>query len=159
MKLKKEEAKKIYEIQPDWVKQRLEEEFGKETFRKVTCTDFKTFDDLCKETKGISEEEFEKRLKDLPISDQMKRIARMEVISEGLNQEWVVDTLDTSQKKWTPIFTVSSSGLAFLFSDYDCGCTDARVGFPFVYKDEAISDYAANQFRKYWIEFLTNKPL
>jgi hypothetical protein len=158
LKIEKEQAKKIYE-RPESIKAMLEERFGPETFRKIDYKDLNTFDALCKVARGITEAEFEAKLKDLPVSEQIKRIMRMEVISEGINQEWEADPLDTTQKKWTPIFKVSSVGLDFSFSNYYYGIAFASVGFPFAYKDEAHSTFSGTTFSKYWIEFITRKTL
>lgn len=159
MELKKEHAKQIYEHVPAGFKKLLETEFGSETFRKIDYKDLNTFDAVCKATRGITEAEFEGNLKDLPVSDQIKRIMRMEVISEGINQEWEADILDTTQKKWTPIFTVSSFGLDFSNSSYNDDSAYADVGFPFAYKDEARATFSGTTFSKFWIEFITRKTL
>ena len=153
-----EQAKRLYE-QPEKVKELLEGAFGKETFRKINYKDLNTFDALCKVTKGITETEFESKLKDLPVSDQIKRIMRMEVISEGINQGWEADNNDPTKEKWTPVFKVSSGGLDFSYSCYYFDYAVASVGFPFAYKDKEHSDYAGTTFGKFWIEFITRKTL
>jgi hypothetical protein len=80
MELKKEEAKRIYDIQPDWMKEKLELEFGKETFKKRDFTDFKTFDDVCREL-GTSEQEFEDDWEHRSLSKTLKTVAKIEMLS------------------------------------------------------------------------------
>jgi hypothetical protein len=157
MKLEKEDAKLIYDTAPKRIKDKLEKEFGADTFRKIDFRDLKTFNDLCLAARGISEVEFEAKIKDLPISDQMKRFARMEIQSEGINQGWIPDHSDTNQKKWFPIFEVSSSGLGFSLSHYHYVYASTYVGFCLCFETEEQSDYAGKQFIKLWEEFITGK--
>jgi hypothetical protein len=156
MELKKEEAQQIYEHVPSRFKDKLEKEFGKETFRKITIEDLNTFDDLCK-VKGTTESDFEAMLKTLPVSDQTKRFMRMELIAEVLNQNWIQDTLDKNQRKWAPIFAVSSSGLDFSYSDYYYDIAHASVGSCFCYVSEEVSNHAGTKFIKYWSEFIAGR--
>jgi hypothetical protein len=158
MELKKEQAKQIYEHVPGGFKKLLETEFGPETFRKIDFRDLNSFEDLCK-AKGTTAAEFEAKLKDLPVSDQAKRFMRMEVISEGINQGWEPDHLDTTQRKWTPVFKVSSVGLDFSTSRYYYDNAHANVGFPFAFESEEKSNHAGIIFSKFWIEFITRKTL
>jgi hypothetical protein len=155
----KEQAKELYD-KPELIKSMLEKGFGKETFRKLDHTDYDSFDDLCR-FKGTTEEEFEAKLKDLPISDQAKRFIRMELIAEVFNQGWEHDTMDTSQYKWAPIFTVSSGGLDFSSSGYYYVFAIAYVGSCLCYKSKIVSDYIGKHpvFGKMWKEFITGKNL
>jgi hypothetical protein len=54
--LQKSTAKKIYPDAPDWFKELLEENFGKDLFKKRSFEDIKTFEDACEEL-GIDPEE------------------------------------------------------------------------------------------------------
>lgn len=156
LKIEKSTAKKLYAESQDWFKTVLEETFGEECFRKTSFTDLKTFDDLCHAC-GTTEAEFEAKLKELPISQTLRTVAKFELLSEGINQGWRPDTLDTSQKKWLPVFTVSSSGLDFSGSSCNFDCAYATVGFPFCFESEAKSDHAGKQFIKLWEELILRK--
>lgn len=156
MELKKEEAKRIYDIQPDWMKEKLELEFGKETFKKRDFTDFKTFDDVCREL-GTSEQEFEDDWEHRSLSKTLKTVAKIEMLSLVINEEWMPDTLNTKQKKWFPFFSVSSSGLDFSDSGYGYVDADAGVGFPFCFESEEKSNWAGKQFTWLWEEFFLRK--
>ena len=57
LELSKETAKKIYPQSPDWLKEILDENFGKESLRTKDWKDFKTFEDLCLAC-GTTEAEF-----------------------------------------------------------------------------------------------------
>lgn len=155
LKIKKQDAKKLYD-RPELVKELLEEAFGKEAFRKIDFKDLNTFEDLCK-AKGTTAAEFEAKLRELPISQTLKTVAKFELLSEGINQGWMPDTLDTTQKKWFPIFTVSSFGLAFSASVCNFDGAIANVGFPFCFESKEKSDHAGKQFIKLWEELILRK--
>lgn len=156
MELKKDEAKLIYESVPKSFKEKLEVEFGKETFKKIDFTDLETFDDLCRAC-GTTEAEFEEKWKNSP--EHHKRYERMHILYKAMNQGWEMDTYDTTQEKWAPIFSVSSSGLDFSNSGCYFGSASAIVGFPLCYASKERSDHAGRKFSKLWIEFITGKPL
>lgn len=156
MKITKETAKRLYESVPDWFKKELEDEFSKESFKKVDFRDFKTFEDLCNAV-GTTEAEFELKWKDTPISQTLKTVAKFEILSDAINGGWKQDTLDTTEKKWYPWFSVSSSGLGFSGSHYNFDSAYAYVGFPFVFKTQEQSDHAGRQFIKLWEELILRK--
>jgi hypothetical protein len=156
MELKKEHAKQIYEHVPDEFKRLLEKEFKPETFRKIDFRDLLTFDNLCKANE-TTEQEFEAKWKELPVSQTIKTVAKFEILSDGINQGWRPNTLDTTEKKWFPIFSVSSSGLVFSSSFYSYGFAYAHVGFPFCFKTKEQSDHAGKQFINLWEEFYLRK--
>jgi hypothetical protein len=156
MELKKEDAKLIYEGAPDKIKKKLESEFGPETFKKIDFKDLNSFEDLCK-ANGTTTTEFEAMLKDLPISQTLKTVAKLELLSDGINQGWMPDTLDTNQKKWFPVFNISSSGLDFSLSFYYYDHARAYVGFPFCFESEEKSNHAGKKFIKLWEELILHK--
>ena len=156
LRIEKQTAKKIYAGAPDALKAILVETFGSDCFKTINFKDLKTFDDLCKAC-GTTEAEFEKKYRDMPVSSQLVRFARMEIMTTAINQGWVKDTLDTNQRKWYPYFTVSSSGLAFSGSCCDYGDALAVVGSCLCFESEEKSDYAGKQFLKLWEEFITGK--
>ena len=119
-------------------------------------SDFKTFDDCCRYA-GTTEVEFEAKYNELPISQTLKTIAKLEIVSNALNQGWMQDTLNTKEKKWAPYFSVSSSGLGFSYSTYNSDLANAHVGFPFCFESEEKSNHAGRQFIKLWEELLLRK--
>jgi len=156
MELKKENAKEIYEHVPDGFKKRLEAEFGPETFRKISFKDIKTFEDVCKAC-GTTVAEFEAKWKKLALSQTLKTVAKFELLSEAINQGWKPDTLDTNQRKWFPVFDVSSSGLAFSASRYRCDTAYADACFPFCFESQEQSDHAGRVFVALWEELILRK--
>lgn len=155
LKIEKQDAKKLYD-RPELVKGLLEEAFGKETFRKIDFKDLETFADLCKANE-TTEEEFETKWKDLPVSQTIKTVAKFEILSEAFNQGWKPNTLDIKEEKWFPVFSVSSSGLDFSSSYYYYVSAYAAVGFPFCFESKEKSDHAGKQFIKLWEELILRK--
>jgi hypothetical protein len=158
LKIKKETAKKLYHESPSWFKEVLEETFGKEILRKIDFTDLKTFDDCCRACE-TTEEEFEKKLNSLPVSEQTKSFERMGILSSAINQGWEPNHFNTVEKKWFPIFKVLSSGFGFSTSYYSYDRTFPPVGSRLCFKDEARSDHAGKQFTKLFQEFITAKKV
>ena len=68
------------------------------------------------------------------------------VITEAINDGWIADYADHSQKKWFPIFYLSPSGFVF-------GCSICSYAYAFAgdasrlaFKSEADADHAGRTF-------------
>ena len=164
MEITKEVAKKLHPKSEDWFKEKLESAFGVEIFKGIDFTTFRNFDDLCQAC-GTTEREFnekwsriERLLKSEDVNiPKMKQDDEMAILVKAYNQDWVADPLNTSQKKWYPYFSVSSSGLGFSASIYDYDLTFTDVGSRFAFENEAKPDQAGKTFTKFFEQFITNK--
>lgn len=98
---------------------------AKKEVKKDVTERVKTFEDAMAETGRPAVPEFSDVPEDL--RDYFKAQYKMVVIAEALNEGWKADWTDGSQKKWFSWFFVSSSGFAFLVTDFflllvsDCG--------------------------------------
>jgi hypothetical protein len=148
LKIEKETAKKIYDSVPEFFKEQLESEFGKETFRKRVFTDIKTFGDAC-EALGIDPASV------VSTNDAADEAAykKLKVVIKAINQNWIPDWSNTSQRKWWPWF-VLSSGFGFSGSDCNCADSNAYVGSRLCFESEEKSDYCAKQFIDLWEAFI-----
>jgi len=147
--LQKTTAKKIYPDSPDWFKEVLEENFGKELFTKRSFEDIKTFEDACEEL-GIDPETVTLK------NDSSDEVAykKLKVVVRAINQGWVPDWDNKSQYKYWPWFNLSSgSGFSFSCSCY--GYASTYVGSRLCFESEAKSDYAAKQFNELYKQFFT----
>lgn len=148
--LKKSTAKKIYPDSPEWFKEVLEENFGKELFKKRSFEDIKTIEDAADETghgKGYL------RIQDAESTDEWA-YRMLKMVVKAINQGWVPDWDNKSQYKYWPWFNLSSgSGFSFSFSDYYYSCTS--VGSRLCFESEAKSNYAAKQFNELYKQFFT----
>jgi hypothetical protein len=148
VKITKETAKKLYVSVPDFFKKQLEAAFGKDAFRKIDYEDIKTFEDACEalvinpnavwNNNDTADEAAYKKLK---------------VIIRAINQSWIPDWNNTSQRKWFPWFHISS-GFGFGGSDCGFGRSHSHVGSRLCFESKEKSDYAGRQFTAIYEEFL-----
>ena len=83
----------------------------------------------------------------------------LSVIFEAINDGWIPDRSNHNQTKYYPWPWVSSSGLAFSSSRYDCDYADASVGFPLCTDTREKAIYILEQFPEFWKHWLLNvKP-
>jgi hypothetical protein len=78
------------------------------------------------------------------------------VICEAVNNGWIADYSNYEQKKYFPWAWVSSSGLGFSYSRYDCDHASASVGFPLVLESPEKEEYVFEQFPDLWKHWLLN---
>jgi hypothetical protein len=156
MKLTKEMAVRLYPKSEDWFKEVLEKEFTRETFLGADFGNLKNFDDCCR-TCNTNEDEFEKKWQEIPVDFQTIAFERLKIINQAINQKWVPDHFETSQYKWAPWFTVSSSGFDFTSSIYYDDNATTYVGFRLCFESEEKSDHAGRNFTRYFQEFITGK--
>ena len=156
MEITKQTAKQIYKNLPGWFQERLNDEFGEDTFKEIDFTTFKTFNDLCIAC-NITEKEFDEKWKNIPVDPDTVLYEKMKILSKAYNQDWIIDHYNNSQKKWFPIFQVSASGFGFSYSGYDYGYTYSAVGSRFAFENESKSDHAGKTFTKLFEQFITNK--
>lgn len=148
--LQKTTAKKIYPDSPEWFKEVLEENFGKELFKKRSFEDIKTLDDAADET-GHSKAYL--KMQDPESTDEWA-YRMLKMVVKAINQGWVPDWSNKNQYKWWPYFNLSS-GSGFSHSDSTYDCTYTSVGSRLCFESEAKSSYAAKQFNELYKQFFT----
>lgn len=85
-----------------------------------------------------------------------KNYAKLIIINGALNEGWVPDWSNTSERKWMPIFTDKPGfGLAFDAAGYWHSRT--YVGSRLCLKEDALAKYSATQFPDVWNDYLTIK--
>lgn len=147
--LKKSTAKKIYPDSPDWFKEVLEENFGKELFKKRTFEDIRTFEDACEEL-GIDPQTVTNE-NDTPDEAAYKKL---KIVIKATNQGWTPDWNNSNQYKWWPYFNLSS-GSGFSHTSSYCCYEYSAVGSRLCFESEAKSNYAAKQFNELYKQFFT----
>lgn len=152
MKISVDEAKQLYPTAPDWLKEKLDDEFGAETFQPKAYEEIKTFEDACAKL-GIDP------LMVCNTTDTTDEAAykKLKVVIKAINEGWTPDWSTTDQRKWYPWFRLSS-GFGFSGSHYGYGLADTGVGSRLCFQTEEKSNYAANQFIDLYEEFITIKP-
>lgn len=153
LKIDKKTAKRLYPESPEWFKADLNEAFGEDCFRKKRFDEIITFADACEEC-GITEEEFNERFEKLGLDADTINYEKLKIVVKAVNQGWTPDRNNGNQKKWFPIFNLSS-GFGFQLSAYDFTHTGTYVGSRLCFESEQKSDYAAKQFIEIYKNFLT----
>jgi hypothetical protein len=157
LELSKETAKKIYPESPDWLKEIMEENFGKESFKKTDWKDFKTFDDLCRAALDITEGQYNKRWEQSSLDPSTLAFEKMKVLTKAYNGDWTPDYYNTQQYKWYPFFKVLSSGFGFSDTLYFYVVTLTSVGSRLCFETEEKAAHAGKTFTKLFEEFITAK--
>lgn len=140
LKISEKTAKEMFPKSPKWLQETLIESFGEDFFTKKDFRDIKTFEDACFEL-GICESEVYTD-KD---SDDEIAYKKLKVITKAINQGWVPDWDNTSQRKWWPWFRLAS-GFGFSCSFYFYAYSLTGVSSRLCFESEEKSDYAASQF-------------
>jgi hypothetical protein len=151
LKIKKETAKKIYAEAPSSLKEILVETFGRECFQKRKYDEIRTFEDACEEL-GLTQED----LLNIRNTDTPDEIAykKLKIIIKAINQGWIPDWNDTSERKWWPYFNLSS-GFSFSSTFYYYGYASTYVGSRLCFESEEKTTYTAKQFIDLYKAFLT----
>lgn len=122
------------------------------TIKSDKITDrIETMDDVYRAL-GVSEDEIVpwKKPKNKKQRSQ-NAIARIQCISEVLNEGLVPDFKNTNQKKYYNYFERTSSGWAVVVSYNVCG---AYVGFGFYFETDEKARFAYNNFKEIWSDYL-----
>lgn len=154
MELTKQQAKQLYPSAPEWLREKLETEWGKDALAKEEYELLATFNDLCVAC-GTTEKDFTERCKNLDPDTIIYE--RMKILFKAMNGDWMPDNCNPNQRKWSPYFKVSGSGPVFARSFSVRDFSYANAAFPLCYKEEKISNYAGQKFGFLWISFLTKK--
>lgn len=146
--ISKEVAKRLYADSPEWFKNELENEFGKETFIPKDYETIRTFDDACTKL-GIDPETV------FSSSDTLDEIAykKLKVVAKAINNGWVPNWNNGDEYKYSPWFNLSS-GFGFSHSRYGCDHSRTTVGSRLCTDTREKALYIADQFKQEYKEYL-----
>ena len=139
--ISEEKAKELYKTASVEFKSVLEETFGKELFsedirEKVkTCSDA----DIIYKNKHKSEREMSNFCLSKKHTTYINCLVDALVISEALNEGWEPDWNDTSQKKYTVSYSISTNTYSTCYYYY-CKAS------PIYFKSEKLAEYFIEQF-------------
>lgn len=140
LEIKKPNAISAYNSADDKGKKLLEDLLGKQVFQKITDR-VKTYKDACEVT-GDKYIDLSAITNDDEYDVAVYRIVR--TIVKALNEGWVPNLFDTSEKKYYPWFSVSGSALSYDGYYYDNSCS--AVGSRLCFKTSDLAKYAGTQF-------------
>lgn len=155
LELEESQAKKIYKSADSELKTILESTFGKEFFSDKITDRIKTWEDVL-EVLDLDEGDILPYLK--PKTKEQKAInafAKIQKISEVLNEGWIPDYNNTNQYKFYPYFEKKSLGWS-VGSFPVGGVCCSGMGFGSLYKSSELALYAGNQFLDIYKDYLPN---
>ena len=146
-KINKNEARKLYPLAPDWLKQKFENDFGKDSFIPKTFETIKTLQDAYNVVPETVKVIYDQEHNALGLSDDILADIEAKCIAKALQGTWKADFENVKMEKWYPWFRYSAgSGFVFAHSYCDFGHADASVGSRFCFPDEETSNYFGSQF-------------
>jgi hypothetical protein len=169
------ELREIYKSAGPEMKAKIEKEFGPEIFKGDAKERVRFFEDACREL-GIVKESKPDRDKEpyarhvvmypMPIVSCVPERLRksllayykLMVITEALNEGWIPDFTDATQKKYWIYMWHSDNGaacgLASASSLYAWSFSYTIVGARLVLKDRETAEYAITKFKSLYEDFL-----
>ena len=146
-KIDKNEARKLYPTAPDWLKQKFENDFGKDSFIPKTFETIKTLQDAYNAVPDAVKAIYDQEHNAPGLSDDILADIEAKLIAKSLQGTWKADFSNRNQQKWYPWFRFSAgSGFDFAGSGYGCANAGTDVGSRFCFFDEEIADYFGSQF-------------
>lgn len=149
LQIDEKKARQLYKTRSDEFKITLECTFGKDTFENQDVTDrIKTLKDAMREIRRPDTPDFSNVPEDLReyFENQYNAI----VITEALNEGWIPDWNNSSERKWRPWFILSPSSFGFGGSYDDYSYAYAGSGSRLCFRTRELSDYAGKQFLDIW---------
>ena len=111
----------------------------------------KSFEEAVKKT-GLPNVDFSNLPEDLRLyfENQHKAV----VITEAINEGWVADYSNSSQKKWFPVFYMSPSGFVFRYANFGCSNAGAGGTSRLCFETKAAAEYAGKTFTEIYQEIV-----
>lgn len=153
LKIEESTARKLYKEANSELKTILEESFGKEFFSQKITDIVKTWQDILNIT-GLENEDILPYSK--PVSKgqrSLNAIAKIQKISEVLNEGWKPDFTNRKEYKYYPYFERNSAGWS-VHSGFTYDCCHAVTGFGFYFKSSELALYAGSQFIDIYRDYL-----
>ena len=143
--INKSEARRLFPIAPDWMKTKLEKDFGKEIFLPNLIDRIRSLQDAYDEVDDATRRQYD-RDHGYDLSDDILADIEAKLIAKALQGEWEAN-FEGNQKNWYPWFKFSAgSGFDFSCSNFYYDYTFTNVGSRFCFKDEKTSDHFGRQF-------------
>ena len=148
LQVSEKNARLLYKVCPDELKTVLEDSFGKEFLSKIDKIE--SYEDACI-VNGESPIYYTEIAKcdSVQLTSDEIIYRQLKTITKAINKGRVPNMLDTSEKKWFPVFKVdpaSPSGFVFHSSSYDTAYAYAGYASRLCFGTEAEADYAGETF-------------
>jgi len=145
VKMSDSTARELYKSTPS-MRKALEESFGEKFFSMDICDRINTIDDFFTETGRPKID----RIEDLPedLHELFLSIYTRFVGCEAYNEGVKPNYKDTNEKKWYPIYSVSSGGLAFRYADCDYSIALSGDASRHALREKRLAEDWAKKFSK-----------
>lgn len=154
LKITSKEALKLYKESNDKFKILLEESFGKQIFSSKLIDRIKCFDDILEE---LNCDELDIIPYKTPKNKKQKSqnaFAKIQAISEVLNEEEILDFNNKNNYKYYPYFYKENNGWV-LDSGADDGSLGASAGFGCYFKSSELALFAGKVFRDIYLDYIS----
>jgi hypothetical protein len=149
LQIDEKKAKGLFKTASSEFKAMLVDTFGEKFFIEKITDRIKTFEDACAATgEHPNDTKFSTGTPDEIAYKKLK------VIIKALNEDWIADYSNTSQKKWYPWFQYTPSGFRFDVAGYDYAYSGTFGGSLLSFSSEELARYAATQFTELYNQFL-----
>jgi len=91
---------------------------------------------------------------DAKIQKSSIAFVKLATIVKALNEGWEPDWTNHDQYKYFPWFRMDSAGFAYASTNYSVAYTYANFGSRLGFKTDALCDYAKEQFKELYVEYL-----
>lgn len=151
--IEENKAKELYKTADISFKQILEDTFGKEFFSTKITDKVKSWKDIVE----IHETLYGKI--SLPTEGRNKQelsinaFYKIQCISKVLNESWIPNFLNSSEKKYYPYFEKSSGG-GWLVCSYSYWYAVSTMGFGLYFKSSELALFAGNTFLDIYKDYL-----
>lgn len=151
--IEEKEARSLYKDSSKEFKIILENTFGKEYFYENIINKIKSFKDILKLSNKTEEEILPWKFPRNKQQISQNALAKIQLISEVLNEGININFLDNKQYKYRPWFERKASGWV-VDSCAAYGYSGSDGGFGLYYKSEKLALFAGNTFLDIYIDFL-----
>lgn len=152
LKIDEKQALKLYENATQEFKQILEDSFGKEYFNQDIKSKIKTWEDVLEYNNVDENAVLPWRNPKNKKQRSQNALAKIQLISETLNEGWLPDFSEQKEYKYYPYFKKEKSG--FAVSSYYCYIYGAGGGFGCYFKSSELALYSANIFLDIYRDYL-----
>ncbi len=151
--IEEKEAKTLYKTASKEFKTVLENTFGKEYFLEDITTKIKNFNDILKISGKTLKEILPYKTPKNKQQRSLNALVKIQLITEVLNQETILDFLNTNQYKYLPWFK-KVVGSGWVVHSYHSYSVASDAGFGTFYKSEKLALFAGNTFLDIYKDYL-----
>ncbi len=157
IEIEKQNAQKAYNMADATGKKLLENLFGVKVFSVKLSEKIKDFNDILEIAGKKIEDVIPYPVPGNDVEMALNGIAKNYLIASILNEGWVPDWNDKTQKKHYPWFEWNGSGFGFSATGYGFTTSNTSVGSRLCFRTSELAEFAGRTFISIYNEHLTIK--